>query len=183
MDKKLTDEEKSLFAEAVEGAKRLNAENKVFLKKKSNLSIKSPKRWITSKPQEFFLEPQPVIDLHDLAEEDWVGIDKIIKFNRSGLQNKLLKKLAQGKIHIDAKLDLHLFHASGAISATEHFLSACHEQNLRFALIVHGKGRHAQKPILKNILNIWLRTQKRVLAFHSAQAKDGGTGALYVIVG
>ncbi len=114
------------------------------------------------------------IDLDNLAPEDWVGIEDSITFQRGGLQNKLLKKLVQGRLAVEKTLDLHRLTLSTALAQAESFLQYCQQQGCRLALIIHGKGKKSDKPILKNALNLWLRTQDNVLAFHSARPKDGG---------
>ncbi|HET8706021.1 MAG TPA: Smr/MutS family protein, partial [Pseudomonadales bacterium] len=42
--------------------------------------------------------------------------------------------------------------------------------------------RDGREPILKSSVNHWLRQLPQVLAFCSAQPKDGGLGAVYVLV-
>lgn len=37
-------------------------------------------------------------------------------------------------------------------------------------------------PVLKQKVNLWLRQRQDVLAFCSALRRDGGTGALYVLL-
>lgn len=122
------------------------------------------------------------IDLDNLAPEDWVGIEDSITFHRGGLQNKLLKKLVQGRLAVEKTLDLHRLTLSTALAQAESFLQYCQQQGCRLALMIHGKGKKSDKPILKNALNHWLRTQDNVLAFHSARPKDGGAGAVYVLI-
>ena len=50
--------------------------------------------------------------------------------------------------------------------------------------IVHGKGYRsgARGPVLKSAVNLWLRRHLDVMAFMSARAIDGGTGAVYVLL-
>jgi DNA-nicking Smr family endonuclease len=52
-------------------------------------------------------------------------------------------------------------------------------------LIIHGKGENKadreRSSILKGCTNHWLRELEIVQAFHSAQARHGGTGAVYVL--
>jgi DNA-nicking Smr family endonuclease len=50
--------------------------------------------------------------------------------------------------------------------------------------VVHGKGYRsgARGPILKSAVSLWLRRHMDVLAFTSAKAIDGGTGAVYVLL-
>ena len=51
--------------------------------------------------------------------------------------------------------------------------------------IIHGKGRGSGQrgPVLKSAVNRWLRRFDTVRAFCSARKMDGGTGALYVLLG
>jgi len=51
-------------------------------------------------------------------------------------------------------------------------------------MIIHGKGLggDSQYPVLKNLTINLLTAQDNVLAFTSALASDGGTGALYVLL-
>ncbi len=50
--------------------------------------------------------------------------------------------------------------------------------------LVHGKSKRPDdaKPILKNLVNQRLREYSNVLAFCSATAKDGGSGAVYILL-
>ncbi|MDH5660200.1 MAG: Smr/MutS family endonuclease, partial [Gammaproteobacteria bacterium] len=60
----------------------------------------------------------------------------------------------------------------------------CKRNQKRYVRIIHGKGyRSEQKiPVLKTHVAYWLPQHRDVMAFSSAQARDGGTGALYVIL-
>jgi DNA-nicking Smr family endonuclease len=51
--------------------------------------------------------------------------------------------------------------------------------------VIHGKGRGSGQrgPVLKHVVNHWLRRMDGVLAFASARPVDGGTGAAYVLLG
>jgi len=50
--------------------------------------------------------------------------------------------------------------------------------------IIHGKGHRSssQKAVLKTYVNHWLQEHERVLAFHSAKVRDGGAGAVYLLL-
>jgi DNA-nicking Smr family endonuclease len=179
MDRKkpLTAEEQALFFEAVKGVKPLKSSHR----QKPIFSAKPPPR-----PKQTVsvsnIYPYPPVNLETLAPEDWVNIEECIQFHRTGLQNKLLKKLAHGQLVIEARLDLHSLHLAAALAKAQAFLDNCQRREYRLVLMIHGKGKKSDKPILKNALNIWLRTQTNVLAFHSAQPKDGGMGAMYVLL-
>ncbi|VAW62865.1 hypothetical protein MNBD_GAMMA08-664, partial [hydrothermal vent metagenome] len=64
------------------------------------------------------------------------------------------------------------------------FLDHAQQQSFKLVRIVHGKGHHSNtdQPVLKAMVNKWLRSIPEVLAFVSAIPKDGGTGAVYVLL-
>ena len=99
-------------------------------------------------------------------------------FSHSGLQEKTIKKLRQGKMPIAAILDLHGMTIPQAEDALQEFLLMCQQEELRHVLIIHGKGAG----IIKNTVNTWLRDYPDTLAFCSAKPKDGGSGALYLLL-
>ena len=105
-------------------------------------------------------------------------------FTHPGLQTLQLRKLKRGQTPCEASLDLHRLIIREAEIAVAQFLTQAQQQNLRCITIVHGKGRRANTdmPILKNKVNRWLRSHPSVLAFCSALPKDGGTGAIYVLL-
>ena len=107
----------------------------------------------------------------------------ILSFSRGGLQFNALKKLRQGKNTIEAALDLHGMTVEQARKELLQFLAECNAQGIRHVVIIHGKGyRSASKPVIKPMVNRWLRATEQVLAFHTAQPKDGGSGAVYVLL-
>ena len=110
--------------------------------------------------------------------------DVILGFERPGLQKPLLKKFRQGKMPIEASLDLHGYTAEQARTAMIGFMRQCHQEQVKIACIVHGKGfgSNGKQPVIKPLINKWLRELPEVLAFSSAQPKDGGTGAVYIML-
>lgn len=104
-------------------------------------------------------------------------------FERPGIQKALLKKLRGGKLPIDSTLDLHGSTVDQARQLLIGFFEECRHFDHRHVIIVHGKGfRSEHKPVIKPLVNRWLRETDEVLAFCSAQPKDGGTGAVYVLL-
>lgn len=108
----------------------------------------------------------------------------ILRFERPGLQKPLLKKLRQGKMEIEASLDLHGYTAEQARNAMIEFMHLCKREQLKVVCIVHGKGfgSSSKRPVIKPLINKWLQETHDVLAFSSAQPKDGGTGSVYVLL-
>ncbi len=122
--------------------------------------------------------------LSDEYQVEAVEAKDALHFSRTGVQHSVIKKLRQGQFTTHAELDLHGMIVTEAREALLQFIDNCRERHLRYARIVHGKGYGAasQQPILKNRLNSWLRQIDTVLAFCSAQPKDGGTGAVYILL-
>ena len=120
----------------------------------------------------------------DAFDTDTVSSDETLFFARPGLQKRQLQRLRRGQLQPGAELDMHGMTAAIARNALVNFIALCSEQHVRCARIIHGKGygSGATAPVLKNRLNSWLRQHHDVLAFSSAQIKDGGSGALYVLL-
>lgn len=105
-------------------------------------------------------------------------------YARPGLQHRLLRKLRRGRFAAGAELDLHGMTVPVAREQLARFLALCRTRDIRCVRIIHGKGRGSRNggPVLKCKVNTWLRRRDDVLAFCSAQAADGGTGAVYVLL-
>ncbi|MGH7786108.1 MAG: Smr/MutS family protein [Candidatus Binatia bacterium] len=104
-----------------------------------------------------------------------------------GLDNRILRRLRAGEFAYQSHLDLHGMSSDEARVAVDRFLSHASRQGQRCVLIIHGRGRNSkdQIPVLKLRLTNWLARgawSRLVLAFTSARACDGGTGALYVLL-
>lgn len=103
-----------------------------------------------------------------------------------GFDERVLRKLRAGDFSPEAQLDLHGRKADEAKLATEAFIQKSRVAGLRCVLIVTGKGLNSPgEPVLKTNLPSWLtrgRCARQVLAFCSARAKDGGDGAVYVML-
>ena len=120
----------------------------------------------------------------DAFDTDTVSSDETLFFARPGLQQRQLQRLKRGQLQVGAELDMHGMTAAIARNALVNFIALCSEQHIRCARIIHGKGYGSgtDAPVLKNRLNSWLRQHHDVLAFSSTQIKDGGSGALYVLL-
>ena len=162
-------EDLAVFKNAVKDAKQL-------IHKKVRLSSAKFKRHIiTPKIDDLF----PTFTPHELPT---VQANESISYIHSSISTKILRNLRQGQYTIEAKLDLHGMTVKRAKLAVDDFLQTCFRHNMRVALIIHGKGQQTNVPILKNMLNQWLRQIPMVLAFCSAQTVHGSRGAIYVLL-
>jgi DNA-nicking Smr family endonuclease len=105
-----------------------------------------------------------------------------LEFARSGIQQKVLKRLKQGLMPWQGAVDLHGCTLDQARDAVEQLVSQARRDGIQVIKIVHGKGSTSEKPMLKSCVNGWLRQLNGVLAFVSALPRDGGTGAVYVLL-
>lgn len=115
---------------------------------------------------------------------DEVKSEDALYFHRGGLQHRVVSQLKRGQIPIGAELDLHGMTLAEADARMVDFLSAAHDRNIRCVRIIHGKNhRHAgKKPVIKNYVNQLLRERPDVMAFCSAPLRQGGTGAVLVLL-
>lgn len=168
--KKLTEEERSIFRDNIKSIQPIK-HDKLLLRKKA---VK--KRPILSPAKE-----SHKVYLSEYSSEANVLPDEKLFFARSGVSPKQIRMLKQGKILIEATLDLHGFDSQSAKDCLIDFIEHAHEKNKRYVTIIHGKG-HSDQPILKNKINNWLRQFNTVLAFCTTTAKHGGAGAVYVLL-
>jgi DNA-nicking Smr family endonuclease len=165
-------DDESLFLAEMAGVTPLRSANKIKIRKKPK---KTP---IQSTKEDYRFAIKDVFSDSEISED----CPNILSFSRSGLQHNVLKKLRQGKQPIEHALDLHGLTVEQARDELLDFMGECMAANIRHVIIVHGKGfRSKNKPVLKLMVNRWLRAVDNVLAFHSAQPKDGGSGAVYVL--
>lgn len=166
-------DEESLFRSAMRDVTPLKSNNKVTLKRSTKKNLMQPNS--ASNDLAFDNVFSDSEDLHECPD--------ILEFSRSGLQYRVLKKLRQGKYPVEDVLDLHGLTVDHARKALLTFLAECETTGFRHVIIIHGKGfRSRNKPVIKAMVNRWLRAVDNVLAFHSAQPKDGGSGAVYVLL-
>lgn len=175
MVKDISDEDKNLFREHMRSVKPLD-------KNQNKLHYTPPKPASTMRKKVTEPKPQPDYFLSDYVSET-VQSDSVLSYSSANLSLKRFKELKNGLIAWEAKLDLHGLTAEVARDALYRFIYQQVEAQARCVLIVHGKGGHqGAPPVIKNLTNRWLPQFEQVLAFHSALPKDGGRGAVYVLL-
>jgi DNA-nicking Smr family endonuclease len=172
-----SEEERKLFRESVKGAKPLRSKKKAAARKSKPL----PRARFADAERRAVLEESLRLDLQD--GEVFSGED--LWYAKPGVQLALMRKLRRGQFSARAELDLHGLRSEDARVAVAEFLFEAGDRNWRCVRIIHGKGLGSgpKGPIIKQKLGGWLRQRKNVLAFCSARPMDGGTGALYVLLG
>jgi DNA-nicking Smr family endonuclease len=112
-----------------------------------------------------------------------VGGEALI-YQRPGVQLSVVRRLKRGEYRIEREIDLHGMTVAEAKQALRQFLIDALCARVRCVRIVHGKGLRSghRGPVLKAAVSAVLRRTGAVLAYVSARAADGGTGALYVLL-
>jgi len=103
-----------------------------------------------------------------------------------GLDARSAERLRRGEMAIEARLDLHGHSQDEARGALLAFVERAWRERRRTLLVITGKGRRREgEGILRAAVPRWLNAEplrRRLLAFARAQPKDGGSGALYLLL-
>ncbi len=178
----MTENQDDIFSALLGGdVKPLVAEKRVPVEKKKESKAKDVSQSVRRKAA----IDAKVDDLDPLSSEpvDMVSPMALLSYSRPGVQHGVFKSLRLGKYAIDARLDLHRLTVDEARVTLYGFVKDCLENDIRAALITHGKGEGREKPaLLKSCVAYWLPQIEDVLAFHTAQKHHGSYGATYVLL-
>ncbi len=172
-----------LFREAMSGVSPLSIADKAYHEDEATALKPTAK-----KLQHLHNHEEDEIEIHDpLSDElhvEEVEAEGTISFCETGIQKGVFRKLRSGQYRISDELDLHGTTIKQAKQILMYYLQETPQFESCCVRIIHGKGNRsgANKPVLKTQVNHWLCEHDRVLAFHSAKVKDGGTGAVYVLL-
>jgi DNA-nicking Smr family endonuclease len=103
----------------------------------------------------------------------------------TGLDRRSAEKLRRGELRLEGRLDLHGMTQDEAHYALTGFLVRAQEAGKRCVLVITGKGSAERGGVLRAAVPRWLGEaphRGRVLATAPAQPRDGGAGALYVLL-
>lgn len=98
-----------------------------------------------------------------------------------GVDRRTATRLQRGQMRIEGRIDLHGHTQETAHRQLNAFIENAYAQGRRAVLVITGKG----KGVLQNAVPRWLNQpplRRLILSFNYAQPKDGGGGALYVLI-
>ncbi|WP_343039085.1 Smr/MutS family protein [Propylenella binzhouense] len=95
------------------------------------------------------------------------------------------RRLARGRLDVDARLDLHGLGQDAAFARLGSFLQTAQAQGKRLVLVITGKGDESlsERGILRRNLPHWLahRDLRPLIAgVEQASRRHGGGGAFYI---
>ncbi|MDL2307463.1 Smr/MutS family endonuclease [Desulfovibrio sp. OttesenSCG-928-C06] len=113
--------------------------------------------------------------------------DEFFEGHVMGVDPLILAKLRSGQYSPESHVDLHGQNSEQAYESLVTFIRHAYGKGQRSLIVVTGRGKNSPGglSILRQNMQDWLTQEplKRVvLAFCTAQPKDGGTGAIYVLL-
>jgi DNA-nicking Smr family endonuclease len=102
----------------------------------------------------------------------------------AGLDRASAERLRRGRYPVEARLDLHGMTQAEAHRALAGFVAGSRALGRRVVLVITGHGR-SSGGVLKSAVPRWLSDpdlRRHVLAITPAQPRDGGAGALYLLL-
>jgi DNA-nicking Smr family endonuclease len=100
---------------------------------------------------------------------------------KAGIDGGTQRRLFRGEVPFDSRLDLHGMRAAQAQNQLVQFIESAAYEGWRCVLVITGKG----SGVLHGHVPNWLKRPPlsfHVLAIAEARPKDGGSGALYVLL-
>ena len=127
--------------------------------------------------------PAPVSALSDTLSDSGAE-DAPNEFLRNGLSRMTLRKLRRNHWPVQDSLDLHGSTGDAARKLLQGFLHETAQRGLRCVLVIHGKGMNSPsgEAVLRKLTHHWLAQHPDVLAYCDAPPRDGGSGAVLVLL-
>ena len=129
-------------------------------------------------------EAEAIGEFHRALAADALAAGDALSYRRESVSPRTLQRLRRGEFSAQEELDLHHADTRIAEAMLRAFLLEARHAGHGCVRVIHGKGLHADSnaPVIKNLVDRLLRHRSDVLAFHSAPAAQGGTGAVLVLL-
>jgi DNA-nicking Smr family endonuclease len=171
---KVSPEDAELFREAIGEVRRIETEAAVTDRPQPP---PEPKRLNID-------EAEALRESHDLSGSlSALEGDELQSYRRPEIAEATLRQLKRGEFSVQDEIDLHHLRAADAEALLKRFLNEARSGWHPCVRIVHGKGLRSEgAPVLKMLVDRVLRQRGDVLAFASAPANQGGSGAVLVLL-
>lgn len=179
----MSNDDQDLFAAAMSDVTPLKKSNKIDAYDREE-QIARGKRILRDNRRKRMQKTHPELELDRKQVFSKVGAFDKLLYSQKGVQLREINRLKNGDFAVQAVLDLHGNTEEQAEILLNCFLADAIVQKLRFIRIIHGKGYNSENdyPVLKNLTNQILRQCRPVIAFSSAAEKDGGVGAVNILL-
>lgn len=101
------------------------------------------------------------------------------------LDRRTAERFRRGRMELDGRIDLHGMTQAQAHGALAAFVHRAWLQGRRCLLVITGKGGFTGGGVLRHAAPRWLAEPvlaRMILGVETAMPKDGGDGALYVLI-
>lgn len=176
--------DKELWDKITKKDKKYSKSNRVIFSK--NKPVKIEKNVNEKNKLKKFVETPAIkeeIIINKLLEEKYLDPKEI----PAGISLNQAENLKKGKIRPEVEIDLHGFTQEKANSYLKDKLTEFHKKNIRCVLVITGKkiGKNGAEGVLRREVPKWLNIsplRQMIIMTSWAQNKDGGDGALYVLL-
>jgi len=110
--------------------------------------------------------------------------DSLDTFRRSGVSTQALRQVRRAGQAVRECLDLHGLTRDQARVAVSHFVKSAARNGVSRVRIIHGQGYGSANgaAVLKQQTRHWLTQMPEVLGFVTPAAREGGKGAVVVLI-
>ncbi len=174
----MSEKDRDAFARAMQGVKPLRRDERVATPKKPK-PIPRDAKAVRQK-----MLDESLNDRGSVLRDELEQIGEEIAFRRPNVPEKVFRQLRRGRFSIEAEADLHGLTVYEAKQLLREFICEASLEGLGCVRVIHGKGLRSGPggPVLKGNVQRWLSQWNEVLAFVTARARDGGSGAVYVLL-
>ncbi|HEY5624260.1 MAG TPA: Smr/MutS family protein [Gammaproteobacteria bacterium] len=174
----MNDKDRDAFAKAMQGVKPLRRDERATPSRKPRTKTVDPRRTRAG----FTMES--IVASSNVNPDEIEQIGEETAFRRAGVAENRFRQLRRGRFSIEAEADLHGLTVSEAKLLLREFICESALDGLGCVRVIHGKGLRSGPggPVLKSNVHRWLSQWDEVLAYVTARARDGGSGALYVLL-
>jgi len=140
------------------------------------------------KAEHVSLRKKLTIDVHPSRHSpdfDYTVCDPLTEGDLRAMDKKTGQRFKSGAMEIDARLDLHGYTLDKAFDVLKNFIHGQSRRNARCLLVITGKGGMLGRGVLKAEMPVWINSgeiRSLVLSYTTAQPKDGGDGAFYILL-
>ncbi len=128
--------------------------------------------------------PTPALSMATTITEPQVPAVRKPVSQHHPLERPVKRKIAKGRLALEARIDLHGLVQSEAHAMLLGFLVRAHERGLRHVLVITGKGSSlGSEGALKRAVPMWFSKpdyRHLISSYETAARHHGGEGALYV---